>query len=60
MKARFSIRVRRGLTILLVLDGTVGRTITRIWLLNTALRNNGFERLTAIRDVEAARVGNYF
>lgn len=59
MKVRYSIRFRLGLTILLVLDGIVGRTITRIWLSNTALRNAGFERLTTIRDVEAARGGNY-
>jgi len=60
LKSVFSIRMRLGLTILLVVAGLAGLAIGTISIAASALRDAGFEKLTALRDVKAGTIMRYF
>jgi methyl-accepting chemotaxis protein len=55
-----SIRARLGLTIVLVILGMVGLSVGTTTVARRGLRQAGFEKLTAIRDVKAGSIEAYF
>ncbi len=60
MSARHSIRFRLAFIILIAVAGLVGLAIATTTVAGSALRTAKFEKLSALRDVKAARIENYF
>lgn len=60
MKSLFTIRIRLGLIIVLVVVGLTGLTLATMTIASSALRSAGFAKLTALRDAKTVSIQNYF